>query len=234
MALMSAPQITGRQSINNFHSHASYRISQHFELTSINCEVCGQQKPRDIRPLALNLEPSYTVGGFLNSLGAVPLTGPGSPTYSGIPNAIAHTPVTSSTPIYSEPGGADGYSAYLEITGDVFLRKGDSILISHDDGVSLKLNGVAVSACTSAASTQCFTNFAPPYSGAAFERYQWNGPSGLINFDLVYTEGFDGPANLKMAVTSVPEPQAYAMTFSGLMIVSLIVNRRKRSAMKPT
>jgi hypothetical protein len=37
-----------------------------------------------------------------------------------------------------------------------------------------------------------------------------------------------------MAVTSVPEPQAYAMTFSGLMIVSLIVNRRKRSAMKPT
>jgi hypothetical protein len=168
--------------------------------------------------------PTFQIGGYLSSLGAVPLIGPGSPTYSGLPNAVTGVPVTPATPIWSEHTGGPAYATYMEISGDVYLNTGSSIFIDHDDGVSLRLNGVDVPSCSATVLTQCFTNNLATLP----ESYTWNGPSGLVNFDLVYSDGFGGPAYLQFAVQAVPEPGSYALMLGGLSCLVFLQRRRRQ------
>jgi len=159
---------------------------------------------------------SYTVGGFLFP----PAFGFG---FSGLVNPNVGGVVDSTTALYNETAagfpGDHSWATEMEITGKLLLENGTHIKIAHDDGVSLVLNGVL---------TGCFTS---PDGGQHFlaadeaESCIYNGPSGLIPFDLVYTEGFGGQALLEMAV---PEPAT--LTILGLGLAGLGFMRRRRAA----
>jgi hypothetical protein len=178
-------------------------------------------------------QPSYTIGGFLSSLGAVPSVGLGAPTYSPLINPILKATVTANTLLYDEtrsPGGTiPNYATYFEITGNIILGTGDlwydqtsTFVINHDDGVSLKLNGSLVPDCTGGVTTQCFTSA----HAAGPEWYTWTGAPGLVSFDLVYSEGWGGTAFLQLGV--LPEPATLSLMAASLAGLGLA--RRRRGA----
>lgn len=113
------------------------------------------------------------------------------------------------------------WGTYMEISGSIYLENGGHVKIEHDDGVSLKFNGVT---------TDCFSDASGNHYLAAtsVESCIYNGPSGLVSFDLVYTEGYWDPVGLNTAKLSfaVPEPGSFALMTLGLFsIVGL--SRRK-------
>ena len=158
---------------------------------------------------------AYTVGGFLSP----PATGFG---FSGLVNPNVGGVVDSTTALYNETAagfpGDHSWATEIEITGKLLLENGTHIKIAHDDGVSLALNGVV---------TGCFVDAGGEHFTAAGETESciYSGPSGLVDFDLVYTEGFGGPAVLEMAV---PEPATLAIL--GLSLAGLGFMRRRRGA----
>ena len=153
----------------------------------------------------------FTIGSFLSSLSAVP---PSHQTYSSIVNPLLGGVPSSSTPLLSCGGNTCQWLSFFEITGDIFLRTGQQIAIAHDDGVSLKLLGDVQSGLT-------FSN-AP----SGVETITYSGAPGLVNFDLVYSEGHSAPGFLQLAAV-VPEPESITLLGAGLFCLAILRLRRK-------
>lgn len=155
----------------------------------------------------------FTINSFLNSLGAVPL---GNQTYSPFANPVLGNVPTPGTALLgvcapAAPCDVGEYGTFIEITGDLLLTTGDHIKIAHDDGVTLKLNGVLV------------PEFTAPLAPASLESFIYLGPSGLIGFDLTYAESVTDPAFLQLAV---PEPGTIALFATSLVVLSWLARRR--------
>lgn len=130
--------------------------------------------------------------------------------------------VSGSTLLYSEdPQNQTGWGVYVDIVGFISLFTGDHIKIAHDDGVTLMLNGVDTG-CFSGDDDSGGTHYT---SAAAPQTCYYNGPSGLIPFELIYTEGYGGNAFLQMAV---PEPGTLALLLTGFLAALLVVPARRR------
>jgi hypothetical protein len=159
-------------------------------------------------------DPSYMVGNYLS--------GPAfNVTYSGLPNPNlpGSSAVGPSTELYSESNGSWG--TYMEITGTISLVADTTIMVDHDDGVSLKLNGV---------NTGCFVTPGDDHYLAGTDVCLYSGPAGLVPFDLVYSEGFDVRALLDLTTTvpsQVPEPSTWLLVATS--VVGLLGYRSKGS-----
>lgn len=157
---------------------------------------------------------------------------PGSvinPHFSGLVNSHVGAIVDPNTDLVSQVGGAGGWATIIEITGLLALQNGGHIKIEHDDGVSLKLNNV-LTGCFADAAYPGATLNGQPYQGGGhwvpgIQSCTYNGPSGLVPFDLVYAEGFSGPAGLSLAV---PEPASLALVSLGLAGLAVRIRSRRR------
>ena len=113
-----------------------------------------------------------SVSGFLNSADKVSRLA-----FSGAHNAAVGAVVQASTPIINTTDGGSGtttYGAYMELTGKVMLTAHEFITITHDDGVSLMIDGELISGPGSGP-----TN--PVADGVVFA-----GKTGTHSFDLVH------------------------------------------------
>lgn len=163
---------------------------------------------------------NYTIGSFLNSLGAVPLA---SQTYSPFTSSLTGnkpTPATSLIGLCSItciPVGdwTQLYGTFIEITGDLLLTTGSHIKIAHDDGVTLTLGGTLVPGFTS------------PLAADDPEEYTYLGPPGLISFELTYAESVTPPAFLEFAV---PEPGTIALFGASLLGLGWLTRRQRFSS----
>lgn len=162
---------------------------------------------------------AFTIGSFLNSLGAVSLL---NPFYSPFASPLTGNVPTAATPLIglcasgfctsNGPTWTPLYGTFIEITGDLLLHTGDHIKIAHDDGVKLVLNGTLV------------PGFTQPLAVDVNEGFTYLGPSGLISFDLTYAEGVTPPAFLQLAV---PEPGTIAMFATSLLGLGWLARRRR-------
>lgn len=123
--------------------------------------------PNDI-PYAPNLKNS--VKGFLDSADGV-----ADLTFSGLTNSVLDAVVGPATPVVNSSSSSYGtYGVYIELTGQVNLIKDEYITVTHDDGVSLMIDGSLVSGLTSS------------NTPAIAEVVQFTGTTGLHTIDLVY------------------------------------------------
>jgi hypothetical protein len=84
-----------------------------------------------------------SVSGFLNSADKV-----GVLAFSGLTNPAVGGVVQATTPIINTTSGGCGtttYGVYMEITGKVKFTANELVTVTHDDGVSLKIDGTLVS-----------------------------------------------------------------------------------------
>jgi len=83
-----------------------------------------------------------SVSGFLNSADKVSML-----TFSGLNNPAVGGVVQATTPIINTTSGGCGtttYGVYMEITGKVKLTNNELITVTHDDGVSLMIDGTLI------------------------------------------------------------------------------------------
>jgi len=145
--------------------------------------------------------------------------------FSGLVNPLVGAAVDANTELWSESCGASDlneagcWGSIIEITGKLNMETGGHVKIDHDDGVSLMLSGLWAD-CFKDGSGQHYT------AGAGIESCTYSGPSGLIDFSLVYTEGFGGPARLALAV---PEPASLLLLGIAFAGLGLGVRRQQRA-----
>lgn len=111
------------------------------------------------------------------------------------------------------------YGTLLEFTGFVTVTNGQTFSVTHDDGLTLIINGIDLG--FSSGPTAPVTSIAT-----------YTGPSGNFAFQLVYGECCGGPAVLQVDLpftSAVPEPETYAMFMAGLGLMGFMARRRKTS-----
>jgi hypothetical protein len=120
-----------------------------------------------------------TVAGFLNSANKVR-----DLTFSGLFNDVVGAVVGPTTPVVnSTPNSYGTYGAYIEFTGTVFLHHSESVVIAHDDGVSLMIDGVLL------------PGYITGQTGTVGQGETFTGTTGYHTIDLVYTN-VQGPGFL--------------------------------------
>ena len=105
----------------------------------------------------------------------------------------------------------------LEFQGQVTVTNGMQFTVTHDDGLTLIIGGIDL-------------GFSPGPTGPVQSTATYTGPSGTFAFQLVYAECCGGPAVLQVDlpfVAGVPEPETYALMFSGLGLVAFMARRRR-------
>jgi len=113
-----------------------------------------------------------------------------------------------------------GPGTLFNFTGSVTVTHGESFTVSHDDGITLIINGLTVISDPGPTSV---INSTATYSG----------PSGTYAFDLVYGECCTAPATLVVDLpftAATPLPAALPLFASGLGVVGFLGLRRKRKA----
>lgn len=143
-----------------------------------------------------NNSAAFTVGAFLNNP-------------AGLSAAVANHVLNNT---------------YFLFTGSTFLKSGaNSFVIPHDDGLQLKIDGIAG-----------FIVDQPGPTSPVSTAFNVNAPeSGLYNFTLSYGETAGGPAVLRFDVNGapvgrVPEPATWAMMVTGFGLVGFSVRRRTK------
>ncbi len=111
------------------------------------------------------------VGAFLNSAAKV-----ADLKFSGLTNPAIDAVVNAKTPVVDKKASecTSSYGTYMELTGIVRLTQNERLTITHDDGVSLEIDGTAVPGLTSG------------NTGAIAETFVFAGLSGSHTIDLVY------------------------------------------------
>jgi hypothetical protein len=111
-----------------------------------------------------------TVAGFLNSAHKVY-----DLAFSGLFNDVVGAVVGPTTPVVNDTATSDGtYGVYIEFTGTVLLHKNESVIITHDDGVSLMIDG------------ELAPGFISGGTSAVAQWVQFMGTTGNHTIDLVY------------------------------------------------
>lgn len=109
---------------------------------------------------------------------------------------------------------ATTYGQLLEITGNETFVGGTTYTITHDDGITVRLDGTTIisSAGPQSAGVSTFTT-----------------TSGLHMIDIVYGECCGNPSELtsNLPVNAIPEPATITFMFAGL-VAALATLRRRR------
>jgi hypothetical protein len=105
-----------------------------------------------------------------------------------------------------------------EFTGTASFTSGETFTLAHDDGVTVIVNGVTLSAS------------APGPTSPVTTTFTYTGASGNLPFEIVYAECCGGPAVLQTTLVGpqnggTPEPMTFVLVGTGLAGLGLI--RRK-------
>ena len=144
-------------------------------------------------PFTFQSGDAYTIGEFLNSASATVLTG------------NSHLGDT-----------LDG--TLFNFLGTVTVTNGMQFTVTHDDGLTLIIDGITVINQPGATSpvTQTFT---------------YNGPAGNQAFQLVYGECCGAPAELEISLplsSAVPEPATWGMMLLGFAGLGFAFRQSRR------
>jgi hypothetical protein len=107
----------------------------------------------------------------------------------------------------------------VSFTGQVTVTNGETFTVTHDDGLTLIIDGLNLA--FSAGPTSPTTTIAT-----------YGGPSGTFAFQLVYGECCGGPAVLQVDLpftAAVPEPETYALMLAGFGALGFVARRRRVS-----
>jgi hypothetical protein len=146
-------------------------------------------------PLNFNSNGStdYTLGTFLGTGGA--------------------TILTNNVPLTDSLNGV-----LINFTGQVSVTSGEMFNVTHDDGLTLVINGVTVVDD-------------PGPTGAVTTPFMWSGASGTFAFQLVYGECCGAPAVLAVDLpltSGVPEPGTWAMMLLGFAGLGFAFRQSRR------
>jgi hypothetical protein len=145
-------------------------ITWHISLFMNSPYCCGQPFQPDVH---------NTVAGFLNSAHQVR-----DLIFSGLFNDDVGAVVGPTTPVVNSTLQSTGtYGVYIEFTGTVFLHHSESVIIAHDDGVSLMIDG------------ELLPGYSTGSGGTVAEGPNFTGTTGNHTIDLVYTN-YQGPGFL--------------------------------------
>lgn len=137
---------------------------------------------------------AYTLGDFISSGGGGFITG-------------------------SSNAGASLDNTFFAFLGLVTMIHGETITVTHDDGIQLQIDGVLVVD-------------SPKPTSAEATSFTWTGASGIYPFVMAYGECCGPPAALyiDLPLTAIPEIPTWAMLaagFAGLGFVALNAGRKK-------
>src|ERR1700733_8843487 len=151
-----------------------------FEIGGISCFGTGPNV------IDQKLDSAYRIGAFLKTCEKL-----SNLQFSGLVNPVINKVVTAKTLLSDVVANQNfgTYGTFLEITGEASLADGDAVSVTHDDGMTLNIDGVTLLAHTNADW--------PENQYALF-----SGTTGLHQIDIAYAEVGGGPAQL--AVTLVP------------------------------
>jgi hypothetical protein len=107
----------------------------------------------------------------------------------------------------------------VSFAGQVTVTNGEMFTVTHDDGLTLIIDGLNL-------------GFSPGPTSPTTTTATYTGPSGTFAFQLVYGECCGGPAVLQVDLpftAAVPEPETYALMLAGFGALGFIARRRRVS-----
>jgi hypothetical protein len=186
--------------------------------------------------LILGIAASLAQGASINGqLWAVPDTVAQNAILANVPNTAPNVTFDVSAPLdftvagtvnqfltsggaFNIVGSASALSraispSIIEFTGLVSVVNGQQFTVTHDDGLTLTIGGLAVIST-------------PGPTGPVQTTQTYTGPTGNFLFTLVYGECCGGSAVLQIDLpfqpnTSVPEPATMAFVTAGCLLIGL-------------
>ena len=200
LAALLAAAALGSAHAANVASGQLWKVSEAVSQNAIlaNVPVTPADVTFDVNsPFNFSSNVGYSVLDFLNSSAAFNIVGAAGTLNSLLDDANGGT--------------------LMYFTGTVSVSTGQVFSVTHDDGLTLIIGGLDLL-------------FSPGPTSPIQSLATYTGPSGNLAFQLVYGECCGAPAVLQVDLpfaAGVPEPETYALMFSGLGLVGFMARRRK-------